>query len=111
MTLRICNITYLFFIIIIIIFHHEFRPRWPVSVSAFTSSSSLFSGLPGRLFLDDILEVLYGACSLLLDERFEPVVSVCTKFFLLKFQRGFLLKYLPFFCGQEECTLLFVVNI
>jgi hypothetical protein len=32
----------------IIIFHHEFRPGWPVSVSAVISSSSLLSGLPGR---------------------------------------------------------------
>jgi hypothetical protein len=33
---------------IIIIFHHEFRPGWPVSVSAVISSSSLLSGRPGR---------------------------------------------------------------
>jgi sorting nexin-29 len=33
---------------IIIIFHHEFRPGWPVSVLAVISSSSLLSGLPGR---------------------------------------------------------------
>jgi hypothetical protein len=36
--------------IIIIIFHHEFKLGWPVSVSAFTSSSSLFSGRPGHRF-------------------------------------------------------------
>jgi uncharacterized membrane protein len=35
-------------IINIIIFHHEFRPGWPVPVSALISSSSLLSGLPGR---------------------------------------------------------------
>jgi hypothetical protein len=35
-------------IIIIIIFHHKFRLRWPALVSAFMSYSSLFSGLPGR---------------------------------------------------------------
>jgi hypothetical protein len=29
-------------IIIIIVLKHEFGPRWPVSVSAFTSSSTLF---------------------------------------------------------------------
>jgi hypothetical protein len=34
-------------IIIIIIFHHEFRPGWPVSVSAVILSSSLLIGLPG----------------------------------------------------------------
>jgi hypothetical protein len=33
---------------ITIIFHHEFRPEWPVSVSAVISSSSLLSGRPGR---------------------------------------------------------------
>jgi hypothetical protein len=32
----------------IIIFHQEFRPGWPVSVSAVISSSSLLRGLPGR---------------------------------------------------------------
>jgi hypothetical protein len=31
---------------IIIIFHHEFSPGWPVSVSAVISSSSLLRGLP-----------------------------------------------------------------
>jgi hypothetical protein len=31
-------------VFIIIIFHHEFRPGWPVSVSAVVSSSSLLSG-------------------------------------------------------------------
>jgi hypothetical protein len=36
-------------IIIITIFHLEFRPRWPVSVSAVMSSNSLLSGRPGRL--------------------------------------------------------------
>jgi hypothetical protein len=30
--------------VIIIIFHHKFRPGWPVSVSAVISSSSLLSG-------------------------------------------------------------------
>jgi hypothetical protein len=35
-------------LIIIIIFHHELRPGWPVPVLAFTSSSSLFSGRPDR---------------------------------------------------------------
>jgi hypothetical protein len=35
-------------VIIIIISHHEFRPGWPVSVSAVISSSSLLSGRPGR---------------------------------------------------------------
>jgi hypothetical protein len=35
-------------IVVIIIFHHKFRPGWPVSVSAFTSSSNLFSGHPGH---------------------------------------------------------------
>jgi hypothetical protein len=34
--------------IIIIISIHEFRPGWPVSVSAVISSSSLLSGRPGR---------------------------------------------------------------
>jgi hypothetical protein len=33
---------------IIIMYHHEFRPGWPVSVSAVISSSSLLSGRPGR---------------------------------------------------------------
>jgi hypothetical protein len=33
---------------IIILFHHKFRPGWPVSVSAFLSSNSLLSGCPGR---------------------------------------------------------------
>jgi hypothetical protein len=33
---------------LIIIFHHEFRPGWPVSVSAVISSSSLLSGRPGH---------------------------------------------------------------
>jgi hypothetical protein len=36
------------FFFIIIIFHHEFRPGWPVSLPAFTSSSSLFSDHPGH---------------------------------------------------------------
>jgi hypothetical protein len=44
--------------IFITIFHHEFRPRWPVSVSAVISSSSLLSGLPGRRLLDDNSEVV-----------------------------------------------------
>jgi hypothetical protein len=43
---------------IIIIFHHEFRPGWPVSVSAFTSSSSLSVVVQVVIFLlDDNLEV------------------------------------------------------
>jgi hypothetical protein len=37
-----------FLLIIIIISIHEFRPGWPVSVSAVISSSSLLSGRPGR---------------------------------------------------------------
>jgi hypothetical protein len=36
------------YIIIIIISIHEFRPGWPVSVSAVISSRSLLSGRPGR---------------------------------------------------------------
>jgi hypothetical protein len=32
----------------IITFHHEVKPRRPVSVSAFTPSSSLVSGRPDR---------------------------------------------------------------
>jgi hypothetical protein len=35
-------------LIIIIIFHHKFRPGWPVLVSAVISCSSLLSGRPGR---------------------------------------------------------------
>jgi hypothetical protein len=35
-------------IVIIIIFHHEVRPGWPVSIAAFTSYSSLFIGHPGH---------------------------------------------------------------
>jgi hypothetical protein len=41
---------YFFLIIImimIIISHHEFRSGWPVSVSAFTSSSNLLGGHSG----------------------------------------------------------------
>jgi hypothetical protein len=34
----------------IIIFHQEFRPGWPVSVSALISSNSLLGGRPGRPF-------------------------------------------------------------
>jgi hypothetical protein len=34
--------------VIIIISIHEFRPGWPVSVSAVISSRSLLSGCPGR---------------------------------------------------------------
>jgi hypothetical protein len=33
---------------IIIIFHHELRPGWPVSVSAVMSSNSLLSGRPDQ---------------------------------------------------------------
>jgi hypothetical protein len=32
------------FIIVIIIFHHEFWPGWPISVSAIMWSNSLLSG-------------------------------------------------------------------
>jgi hypothetical protein len=35
-------------IVVDIIFRHEFITGWPVSVSTFTSSSSVFSGRPGR---------------------------------------------------------------
>jgi hypothetical protein len=48
------------FKIIIIIFHYEFRPGWPVSVSAVISSSSLVV----VFLLDGNSEVVLGACSL-----------------------------------------------
>jgi hypothetical protein len=41
------------YLVIIIIFHHELRPGWPVSVSAVISSSSLLSGRPGRRLPSD----------------------------------------------------------
>jgi hypothetical protein len=36
---------------LLIIFHHEFRPGWPVLLSAVISSSSLLSGCPGHRLL------------------------------------------------------------
>jgi hypothetical protein len=46
MTVAWSGLTTKWHIIIIIIFHHEFRPGWPVSVSAVVSSSSFLSGHP-----------------------------------------------------------------
>jgi hypothetical protein len=97
-------------IIIIIIFHHEFRPGWPVSVSAVISSSSLLSGFPScHLPFGWQFRICFG--SLLF---YEHVATTCVYMYiicLLRMWHGAIPKFLRFFCGQEECTLLFAVNI
>jgi hypothetical protein len=35
--------------IVVVVFHHEIRPTWPVSVSIWTPSKRHLRGLPGRL--------------------------------------------------------------
>lgn len=84
------NVTFCFFriFIITIIFQHEFRPDCAVSVSAFTSSNSLFSDRPARrLNFDDILKLCKESVVFRLMNVLEPVMSVCrpTKFLLQKF--------------------------
>jgi sorting nexin-29 len=34
---------------VVVVFHHEIRPMWPVSVSIWTPSNRRLRGLPGRL--------------------------------------------------------------
>jgi hypothetical protein len=41
----------------------------------------------------------------------EPIASVCTKLFFYGCDMEFLQKFLRSFCGQEECTPLFAVDI
>jgi hypothetical protein len=35
--------------LIVVVFHHEIRPMWPVAVSIWTPSKRRLRGLPGRL--------------------------------------------------------------
>jgi hypothetical protein len=82
--------------------HHiqsEFRPGWPISVSAVISSSSLLSGRPGRrLPLDDNSEAVLGARCL---PFYEHVGTTCVCMYiicLLRVLYGVLL-FFCFFCG------------
>jgi hypothetical protein len=60
--------------------------------------------------LDDNLEVVSGDCC----PFYEHVGANCVcrdNVFLLRVWHGILLKFLRSFCSQEECNLLFAVNI
>jgi hypothetical protein len=63
-------------IIIIIIFLYELRPGWPVSDSAFTSSSVVVF-----ILLDDNLRVVRKSVVSHTMTVLELIVSICTKFF------------------------------
>jgi hypothetical protein len=57
--------------------------------------------------LDDNLKVVSRACGLPFDERFDEVFLQKKK----KRNVRFPVQFLRFFCGQEQCVLLFAVNI
>jgi hypothetical protein len=61
--------------------------------------------------LDGNSEVVQGACCLPIDERVGTNCVCRYKGFLLRMWHEVRLKFLRSFCGQEECTLLFAVNI
>jgi hypothetical protein len=89
------------FKIIIIIFHHEFRPGWPVSVSAVISSSSLVVVFQVVDFLlGDNSEVVLGACSLPFYTEHDGTTCVCMYIIcLLRVRHGVILKFIHLFCG------------